>query len=82
MPNSRRRRKHVAASRRQMERYQQERRLEAANKENCLEAGGRERPGAAASGGEDGWLSNVYSWCSSGLSQVCVALPAPPQCSW
>ena len=82
MPNSRRRKKRVTDSRRQIERAR--RRLinqEEGNKENrgtlleeCGSSSSLELQAVVSAGEENmrGWWDGLYSWCHSGLAQVSI----------
>ena len=76
MPNSRRRKKQVIASRRQLERSRRKLSLrEAEGKENQASASSRD-PTTSETGKEQhdstkGW----WDWCTSGVSQVRVDCP-------
>ena len=81
MPRSRRRKKQVAANRRQIEKAR--RRLEgqrAREKENRLQECSGSSSSAlelpAVSSGEEnderGWLGGFYNWCYSGFTQVAL----------
>ncbi len=83
MPNSKRRKRQVAANKRQVERAK--RQLEDLREENPENQKENIYPPASkiARGGSDdnqcgaqaqdgsGWAGGLYSWCQSGITQVC-----------
>ena len=66
MPNSRRRKKQVMASRRQLEKNRRKvSQREAEGQENRAVTGDREAPGGETAASKSWW-----DWCTSGVSQV------------